>query len=109
MSNRKGASEWWVEGRGYEEEQDEKARLKMARHKMYEVLHHYGYEKKKGFGTRQWLRCPFHDDTHASAVVNWVSGFFTCFACDMRGNAVDLVMQKEGLSLDDAVRRVELL
>ena len=27
-------------------------------------------------------RCPFHEDTHASAAVNLKTGAFRCFACD---------------------------
>ncbi len=111
MSSRRGVSdesEWWVDARGYEKELDAKDRRKMARKKLYEVLKHYGYPEKKGFG-KQWIKCPFHDDRRASAAVDWNSNYFTCFACEMKGTAVDLVSQREGLSLDDATRRVELL
>lgn len=80
----------------------------MAKNKLFEVLRHYGYKGKKGVG-RQSILCPFHDDRHPSGSANWETGRFLCFACDYRGNALDLVMQKEGCDLDDAVRRVELL
>lgn len=80
----------------------------MARERLYDVMVHYGYEKPKGFG-KQWIRCPFHDDRHASAAVDWVSNYFTCFACDMKGTALDLVMEKEGVDLDGAVSFIAAL
>lgn len=109
MSSRGGGSEeWWIEGRGYEKEVDGRTRRKMARKKLYQVLKLYGYPEKKGLG-KQWIKCPFHDDRNPSAAVDWTTNYFTCFGCDMKGTAVDLVMAKEGCGLDDAVRRVELL
>lgn len=80
----------------------------MARKKLYEVLKHYGYSEPKGVG-KQWIKCPFHDDRHASAAVDWNTNYFTCFACEVKGTALDLVRLREGLSLDEAVKRVELL
>jgi len=102
-----GNGEWWVEKSGFPDEAPKKEKQKAARAKLYEVLSHYGYKVKKGVG-KQWIQCPFHGDAHASAAVDWSTNFFTCFACDMKGTAIDLVMQKEGCGLDDAVRRIEL-
>lgn len=108
MSNRKrgdDANEWWVEARGYEREIDHTLKVRQAKRKLYEVLKHYGYAKAKGVG-KQWVRCPFHDDRHASAGVDWDSGFFTCFACEYRGTAVDLVQRREGVDREYAIERI---
>lgn len=78
----------------------------MARRKLYEVLVHYGYSEPKGIG-RQWVKCPFHADRHASAAVDWGSNYFTCFACEVKGTALDIVMEREGVGLDEATRRIE--
>ena len=77
------------------------------RKKLFQVLKHYGYSEPKGVG-KQWIKCPFHHDTHASAGVDWDTNYFTCFACEMKGTAIDLVMKKEGVGVDDATRRIEL-
>ena len=109
MSSRGGGNDewWWVENVGQPDEAPVKEQRKVARGKLYQVLKHYGYPDKKGFG-KQWVKCPFHDDRHASAAVDWDTNYFTCFACEAKGTAIDLVMQKEGCNLDDAVRRIEL-
>ncbi len=108
MSSRSGdGSEWWVERSGFPEPSaDQKGKLKMARKKLYQVLKHYGYSAPKGVG-KQWIQCPFHGDRHASAGVDWSTNYFTCFACEAKGTALDLVMYKEGVDLNGAAKFVE--
>lgn len=69
------------------------------------VLQHYGADtyraKESGWSD---VKCPFHDDRTASARVNIKLGRFRCFACDMTGDAIDLIMTKEGLGFGDACR-----
>lgn len=113
MSNRRGGSgeEWYVEHLGGSPDEtvtDVRERFKMARRKLYEVLVSYGYSQPKGFG-KQWVRCPFHSDTHASAAVDWNTNYFTCFACEVHGTAIDIVMQQEGVDLDGAVSFIAAL
>lgn len=112
MSNQNGdgGEKWYDERIGFPEKTDTgiRERHKLARGKLYEVLHHYGYTQPKGVG-KQWVQCPFHGDAHASAGVDWGTNFFTCFACEMKGTAIDLVMKKEGVDLDGATRFIELL
>lgn len=103
--------EWYIEHLGEPPEKmvtSGRERHKMAREKLYEVMVHYGYDANKAIG-KQWIRCPFHDDRHASAAVDWSTNYFTCFACDMKGTALDIVMKKEGVNLDGAVSFVASL
>jgi DNA primase len=39
-----------------------------------------------------WAKCicPFHDDRVASASVNIVAGAFTCHACGVKGDVIDV-------------------
>jgi hypothetical protein len=47
---------------------------------------------------RTKMLCPFHDERRASATVNWDKQAFHCFACGVRGDAVDLWQTQGGLS-----------
>lgn len=109
MSNPSGGSgEWYVERVGFPQTSDAKETRRAMRGKLYEVLKHYGYDRPKGLG-KQWICCPFHDDRHASAGVDWTTNYFTCFACEAKGTALDLVMMKEGVDLDGAVSFIDAL
>lgn len=55
------------------------------------------------------LRCPYHDDKQASASVNLNLGGFRCHACGMRGDALKLIQEKEGVGYKDAVAIAEAL
>jgi DNA primase len=68
------------------------------------VLEHYGADVSR-VSTVGWrpVRCPFHDDRNASASVNLNLGGFRCHACDVKGDAVSLIKQREGLDYRGAV------
>jgi DNA primase len=53
------------------------------------------------------LKCPFHDDNHASGWHN--DYYFKCMACDVKGDAVGLLSRQGGLSFADAYARAEEL
>lgn len=75
--------------------------------RMPAILAHYGADSvPDGYGDR-WrsMRCPFHDDRHASASFNEDLDSFACLACDAKGNAVTLLMQQERLSAREADAR----
>lgn len=65
------------------------------------VLEYYGAQSKTGtsvppnrFGW-QAMRCPFHDDRHASARVTLEDGgAFKCHGCDAQGDAISLIIQR---------------
>ncbi len=47
------------------------------------------------------VRCPFHDDRHASLSINQETGFWICFACGVRGGIQSLATRM-GVTLNDA-------
>ena len=60
----------------------------------------------KRSGRRLLWRCPFHEDHDPSFQVDPATHRWKCWPCDKGGDAPALVMQLEGLSFPDAVRRV---
>ena len=53
---------------------------------------------------RHRLRCPFHDDQHPSASIK--NNKLRCWVCSKTWNPIDLVMQRDGLTFINAVRRL---
>lgn len=45
--------------------------------------------------------CPFHDDNHPSMGIK--NNRFHCFACGAKGDVIEFMMKREGLSFKDAV------
>lgn len=65
------------------------------------VLQHYGADRvPEGRGWRA-MRCPFHDDSHASASTNGEA--FHCHACGVTGDAFAVIMQQESCTFRDAL------
>lgn len=62
---------------------------------MEAYLAHVGATIPSGSGERP-MRCPFHDDSHASASVNLNKGLFHCNTCDASGDAIALIIANEG-------------
>lgn len=51
------------------------------------------------------IKCPFHDDHTPSAVVNFDTGRFRCYACDApSGDSIDVIRGREGIGFNDAKR-----
>lgn len=65
------------------------------------VVEHYGGETPRDSGK---MVCPFHDDHNPSALINYETDWFTCFACDVTGSPTKLLMDREGLKYDEAKR-----
>lgn len=70
-----------------------------------EVFTYYGgdlpdYRKDHGLK----VRCPFHDETNASAVFNEGIQTFHCFACDASGDSWAIIMHQEGGDFPAAMR-----
>lgn len=59
-----------------------------------------------GYGEKA-IRCPAHDDAHASASVNGGKGLWHCHACGGSGNAAHIVMAKENLDYQGAMKKLE--
>ncbi len=67
------------------------------------VLAHYGAEhvpERRGTGWRP-MRCPFHDDGHASASVNEEA--FYCHTCGVKGDGLALIQQQENCTFPAAL------
>lgn len=71
------------------------------------ILVEYGGEEVHE--DRGWYayKCPFHGDRSASASVNSILNVFVCHTCDMKGNATQLIMKKEGKTYGDALERAK--
>src|SRR5210317_207020 len=69
-----------------------------------EVISSYVSLKRSG-ANHQGL-CPFHSEKTPSFNVNSPRQIFHCFGCGVGGNVFSFLMQIEGLSFPDAVRRL---
>jgi DNA primase len=72
------------------------------------VLEHYGATINRSSGSFA-MRCPFHDDRHASGSVDLNKDLYNCFTCGVSGDAISIVMRQEGISFVEAKRIVEEL
>ena len=50
--------------------------------------------------------CPFHNDRKPSFSVVEDKGFYHCFSCGAHGNAIDFIMNIEGLPFPEALQRL---
>ena len=74
----------------------------IARNPIEEVVGQYVSLKRSGanlFGL-----CPFHGEKTASFSVAPDKGIYYCFGCHKGGNAINFMMEIEGLSYPDAIR-----
>ena len=56
---------------------------------------------------RRWVGlCPFHGEKTPSFSVNAEEGFYYCFGCQAKGDAISFVRAIEHLDFVDAVRRL---
>lgn len=65
------------------------------------VLEHYGAVVRRTSGQVN-IKCPFHDDSHASASFNTRDNIFNCFACGMQGNSLQLIARQEKVDIREA-------
>lgn len=67
------------------------------------ILEHFGATRVPT--RRGWfsMKCPFHDDGHASATANRDENVFCCFACQIKGDGFAIIMQREGVKFREAV------
>ena len=71
------------------------------------ILKHYGAKRVPEGGGWRSMKCPFHDDSLASAGVNHERESFNCMACDMAGNFFVIIMKHEGVDFNEAKSRAE--
>ena len=68
------------------------------------IIEPYAPLKKKG---ANWMGCcPFHQEKTPSFSVNPAKGFYKCFGCGKGGTAYNFLMEIEGLSFPEAIKRV---
>ena len=80
----------------------------MEKHSIRAYLEYVGATVPSGNGWRK-MKCPFHDDTHASAGVNEEKCYFKCFGCDVSGDVYNLIIHKEGGDYREAVKFAETI
>ena len=51
--------------------------------------------------------CPFHQEAEGSFTVYADTEKFHCFGCGSRGDVLDFVQRMEGLTLPEAIRRLD--
>jgi len=70
--------------------------------KIEEVVSDFVSLKKSGSNLKGL--CPFHKENTPSMMVSPVKGIFKCFGCGKGGNAVNFVMEHEGISYPEALK-----
>ena len=72
------------------------------KHSIVAIIENYGGDV--GSERIGWykIRCPFHDDTHASATVNLEYQAFNCFGCGTKGDTYKIIMEQEGVEYREA-------
>ena len=53
-----------------------------------------------------WAPCPFHSEKTASFHVDDNKAFYYCFGCHTKGNVFNFLVEKEGLSFQEAVKNL---
>ena len=67
-----------------------------------DVLEHYGADLTRT-EEYKWskIKCPFHDDSVASASVYIEQGTFSCHGCDVYGDVLNTIARAEGFGTAD--------
>lgn len=70
------------------------------------ILEHYGATVPTRSGWAK-MKCPFHNDSHASAAVNLQDNLFKCHGCQYKGSGYKIIMDKEGVGFREAINIAE--
>ena len=76
----------------------------IARNPIEDVVGQYVTLKRSG--SNMFGLCPFHGEKTASFSVAPEKGIYYCFGCHKGGGAINFMMELEGLSYPDAVRKL---
>ncbi|WWO97546.1 MAG: DNA primase [Candidatus Dasytiphilus stammeri] len=60
----------------------------------------------KKYGKYYRACCPFHNDHTPSFIVNKERQFFYCFGCEKHGNAIDFIMNFDGLNFIETIQEL---
>jgi DNA primase len=74
----------------------------MEKHSIVAIIEHYGGDVSVERTGWYKIKCPFHDDTHASATINIEYQAFNCFGCGVKGDSYKIVMEQEGVQYSEA-------
>ena len=77
-----------------------------ARHPLGDAVEAAGVRLRGRGRVRQGV-CPFHDEAEGSFTVYADSERFYCFGCGLGGDVLDFIRQAEGLSLPEAIARLD--
>ena len=77
-----------------------------ARHPLGDVVEASGVRLRGRGRVRQGV-CPFHDEVEGSFTVYSDSERYYCFGCGLGGDVLDFIRRVEGLSLPEAIRRLD--
>ena len=77
-----------------------------SRHPLGEVVEAAGVQLRGRGRVRQGV-CPFHDESEGSFTVYGDTERFYCFGCGVGGDVLDFIQRVEGLSLPEAIRRLD--
>ena len=77
-----------------------------ARHPLGDTVAAAGVRLRGRGRVRQGV-CPFHDEVEGSFTVYADSERFYCFGCGLGGDVLDFIRQAEGLSLTEAIARLD--
>ena len=77
-----------------------------ARHPLGDAVEAAGVRLRGRGRVRQGV-CPFHDESAGSFTVYSDSERYYCFGCGDGGDVLDFIQRVEGLSLPDAIRRLD--
>ena len=77
-----------------------------ARHSLGDVVEASGVRLRGRGRVRQGV-CPFHDEGEASFTVYSDTEKFYCFGCGEGGDVLDFIQRVEGLSLPEAIRKLD--
>ena len=78
-----------------------------ARHPLGDTVEASGVRLRGKGRVRQGV-CPFHDEAEASFTVYGDTERFWCFGCGEGGDVLDFVRRIEGLSLPEAIQRLDV-
>ena len=77
-----------------------------ARHSLGDTVEAAGVRLRGRGRVRQGF-CPFHEEAEGSFTVYSDSERFYCFGCGLGGDVLDFIQQAEGLSLPEAIARLD--
>lgn len=71
------------------------------------IIEHYGGRVRKDYKSWQKIKCPFHNDSHASAGISVMDNIFVCHGCGVKGNAFNVIKIHEGVKYGEAIKIAE--